>query len=133
VTAPVGKQAYSYLFQTRGARVPGYMNGGWPSRKLIEQAKCRLGNSGAFTSRSSIAYTRAQELQQQADDQVARKICNGTPACPVRQRCLLWALQSGTLGVAGGTIVTNSMIMRYRRGRKTARLRREARRATEAT
>lgn len=133
MTTPTGKQAYSYLFRAPGTRAPGYMNGGWPSRKLTEQAKCGLGDSTSFTSRSSIAYTRAQELKQQADDQIARKICNGTPACPVRQRCLLWALQNGTLGVAGGTIVTNSMIMRYRRGRKTARLRREARRATEAT
>jgi Transcription factor WhiB len=126
---------FSYLFAAKGARVPGYMRRKVPNPVLGDGAKCRLVDAVHFRSVAEAdgARTFSSQQEQAVQDQAARKVCNGTPACPVRQRCLLWALQYGSTGVAGGVVVTPSMVSRYRQGRKLAARRRAERSATEAS
>lgn len=47
----------------------------------------------------------------------AQRICNGAPGydepCPLRMECLRWAIQAKERIVAGGVVVTKTMIMGY--------------------
>jgi hypothetical protein len=93
-----------------------------PDRTLLAGAKCRPVDALHFEARTrgDSASERTSNGEQGIKDQAARKVCNGTPSCPVRARCLLWALQSGTTGVAGGVVVTQATVLQYKKARKTA-------------
>lgn len=127
MTSPVAKRPFDSLFPTgvKGThmRVPGYMMKPVPGRKLLEGAKCRPSDALHFVARTKNdddVYERTTNGEQGTRDQAARKVCNGTPPCPVRARCLLWALQSRTTGVAGGIVVTQATLGQYKRAKKTA-------------
>lgn len=132
MTSPVAKRPFDSLFPTgvKGThmRVPGYMFKPVPGRKLLEGAKCRPSDALHFVARTKNedddAYVRTTNGEQGIKDQAARKVCNGTPSCPVRARCLLWALQSGTTGVAGGVVVTQATLLQFRKARRSAVTRR---------
>jgi len=89
----------------RRGKIPLYVLVGVPPPTLLDEAACGLDTAVLFDKETD-AVTRAQQ------------VCNGLPgkpSCPVREQCLLWALENEQTGsVWGGRLITPKLVREYR-------------------
>lgn len=98
-----------------GARPPGWLRRPAPPAQLRD-APCRkrpdLFGPIPETGRIKRPPAEREEITYQITR--ARRLCNGVPGydtpCPFQMQCLSWALQAKERVVAGGVVVTRTMI-----------------------